>query len=346
VSGKGPRMDKKRQIATMTYVPSSAAERNRKQLVAYADSPEERRFTFYDRIEIGRFDDRRKPVAGMLLVSDPTVSTRHCVVTQTPDGRCFVRDMSRNGTRLDGRRLMPNVEVEVTAGQIISVGSQIDFLLAGDAAESTQTEMMEEWGGTVPYVEPVVITVLVGDIRDYTRLVQKADLAAVQQAVRRVFHRLEGEVVRLGGTVKEIRGDALFAFWEAGLNDNHAVEACRAALSIDRTARELACDRDVWDVPGFELVMEWALATGPATIATTGDDRPTGLSVIGAPVVLAFRIEKFANEETGRIVACSVTREKASAVFEFENLGEKHNKGFEETNEVFALIGPKRPKSS
>jgi class 3 adenylate cyclase len=337
-------MDEERQFPTMTYLPSSATERRRKQLVAYPGSPGEMRFTFYDRIEIGRFSQNRGELAGVLLVSDPTVSTRHCVVTQSADGRCFIRDMSRNGTRLDGRRLVPNVEVEVKAGQIVSVGNQVELVLEGDSVKPG-ADMMGQWGGTVPYVEPVVITVLVGDIRDYTRLVQKADLAAVQQSVRRVFHRLESEVVKLGGTVKEIRGDALFSFWEENLSDNQAVDACRAALSIDRTSRELATDTGVWDIPDFPLEMEWALATGPATIASTGDDRPTGLSVMGAPVVLAFRIEKYAGIDTGRIVACPVTRDKAAAEFEFKNLGEKQSKGFDDAGEVFALIGPKPSKS-
>ena len=81
-------------------------------------------FTFFDRIEIGRHKEGRN-TPGVLLVKDPTVSTRHCVSTQDPDGRCFVRDTSRNGTRLDGRRLSPNLKTEVKVGQILSVGKDL-----------------------------------------------------------------------------------------------------------------------------------------------------------------------------------------------------------------------------
>ncbi|MEJ2721631.1 MAG: FHA domain-containing protein, partial [bacterium] len=224
----------KRHIPAMTYLAPPAAPSEADpgwwSLVAYPGAPEERRFSFDDRIEIGRSSEKRGEAEGVLLVSDPTVSARHCVITRAADGRYFIRDMSRNGTRLDGRRLVPNVEVEIRPGQLISVGGGVEFRLEGESAGSEDTG--EEWGATTPYVEPVVITVLVGDIRDYTRLIQKADLAAVQHAVRRVFHKLEDEVVRLGGTVKEIRGDALFGFWEEGLSENPASDACRAALSI------------------------------------------------------------------------------------------------------------------
>ena len=96
-----------------------------------------------------------------------------------------------------------------------------------------------------------------------------------------------------------------------------------------------------WHIPDAPFQMDWALATGPVTIDTIGGDRPTGLSLIGAPVVLAFRIEKYANSETGPIVVCPVTRDKALGTFEFKDLGDKHCKGFDEAARIYALIGPR-----
>src|SRR5512142_2406290 len=81
-------------------------------LVAYAGTPDEMRFGFSDQLEIGR-DDGRPDATGALLIQDPAVSRRHCVLSRRPDGRCVIRDVSRNGTRVDGRRLVPNVEVEL-----------------------------------------------------------------------------------------------------------------------------------------------------------------------------------------------------------------------------------------
>jgi pSer/pThr/pTyr-binding forkhead associated (FHA) protein len=68
----------------------------------------------------------------MLLVQDPLVSRRHCVLTRSPDGRCYVRDVSLNGTRLSGRRLVPNVETEIRPGGILTVAGSHHFML--DAA--------------------------------------------------------------------------------------------------------------------------------------------------------------------------------------------------------------------
>jgi adenylate cyclase len=197
----------------------------------------------------------------------------------------------------------------------------------------------ESYAGTTDQVESRTVTVLVGDIRDYTVLVQEAPTAQLQASVSRLFARLEREVARGGGTVKEHQGDALFAFWEEGL-EPRATSACRAALALHRAAQALAADRSVWSLEDFPLTMDWALATGPVIIHSFGGNRPTGLSVIGEPVVLAFRLEKLVTNETGPIVACAETRNEAGGAFVFDSLGPRQAKGFEMPVEVFALRGP------
>jgi class 3 adenylate cyclase len=70
-----------------------------------------------------------------------------------------------------------------------------------------------------------------------------------------------------------------------------------------------------------------------------GGIQPTGLSLIGEPVVLAFRLEKFATDATGRILACPVTKGMAGHAFTFRDLGMMHAKGFDQPDHVFALEG-------
>jgi class 3 adenylate cyclase len=304
-----------------------------------AGSPREQRYTFFDRIEIRRLQPEPQP--GVVFVDDSTVSSQHCVISQSPDGHCFVRDLSRNGTRLDGRRLVPNLEVEMTVGQVLSVGKHTRFRLEGEAAggSSGSRTRTDSFAGTTEQVESRTVTVLVGDIRDYTAMVQEAPPTELQASVSRLFGRLEREVARGGGTVKEHQGDALFAFWEDSM-EPRAVAACRAALALHRLAEDLAHDRSVWSLEEYPLRMDWALTTGPVIIHSFGGNRPTGLSVVGEPVVLAFRLEKLVSDDTGPIVACLETRSEAGGSFVFDNLGPKQAKGFETPIEVFALRGP------
>jgi class 3 adenylate cyclase len=322
------------------YVPPPATDAQPRYLVGGAAGSPEGRYVFYERLEVGRAQDGRENVPGLLLVEDPTVSFRHCVVSQSPDGRCFMRDVSRNGTRLDGRRLVPNVEAELQLGQVIGVGMGHTFRLDGElSADATSVPLTH--GRTAASPGQTIATVLVGDIRDYTVLVRKAPSAELQRSVSSVFEELTNGVIQSGGTVKEYQGDAIFAFWEGALGGDQAGKACSAALALDELARRIAQDTTMWNVPGFELRMDWALATGPVVIDTFGGRVPTGLSMIGEPVVLAFRMEKFADDATGSILVCPSTKELASAEFEFRDLGLKHAKGFDQPDHVFSLIGAK-----
>ena len=309
-----------------------------KYLVANLGSSSEQRFCFYDALEVGRYETGRAEVPGHLLIDDPTVSFRHCLIAQTPNGRCTLRDVSRNGTRLDGRRLVPNVEVSVALGQSVEVAPGCSLVLLGDTTPEDTDE--EEGGRTMGAAGVTIATVLVGDIRDYTVLVRQAPAIELQRSVARLFERLTEEVTRRGGTVKEYQGDAVFAFWEGSLKGDQAAKACAAALALNRLGVALADDRGTWDVPGFPLRMEWALATGPVVIDSIGGIRQrAGLSMVGEAVVLAFRLEKFATDDTGPIVTCAMTRKMAGPAFRFRDLGEMHAKGFDRADHVFALEG-------
>jgi class 3 adenylate cyclase len=326
-------------ISTSSYSVPPATQHPAKRLVAVNGMDPSVSFTFFSRIEVGRFKEGRD-TPGLLLVKDPTVSTRHCVITQDPDGHCFVRDTSRNGTRLDGRRLSPNLKTEMKIGQVLSIGKGLEFRLEGEAPIQVSGED-EPSQGTVGVANSIPVTVLVGDIRDYTVLVQNTRSSEVQESVSRVFERLESAVVELGGTLKEFQGDAIFAFWEAGSTENHAIDACRAAIALSILVEDLAQDPSIWRVESFPLHMDWALATGLVTISGYGSQGALGLSMVGETVVLAFRIEKFADESTGPIIACPITREMASGVFEFKDLGSRKAKGFDHSHSLFSLVREK-----
>jgi class 3 adenylate cyclase len=322
-----------------SYLPPEIIEYPGKWLVTEGAAGPEDVFLFFNRVEIGRYHEKRK-LPGVLLVRDQTVSSRHCVITQEPDGRCFVRDTSRNGTRVDGRRLTPNLQTELELGQVLSIGRALSLRLDGQAPTEFYDSSAESATQGIP--ERTLVTVLVGDIRNYTNIVRMAEPQEVQGSVNRVFAELETEVQKCGGTIKEFQGDAIFAFWEKGPMGCHAGDACRAALRLKKRAAELAANPEVWRVSGHPLQMDFALATGLVTISGYGNDGALSLSMVGESVVLAFRIEKFANKKTGPIIVCPITRKIADKGFKFKDLGKHRPKGFEEEHDLYALVKEKR----
>jgi len=308
--------------------------------------PTAERYQFSTQLEIGRDEDGREATPGLLLVADACVSFRHCVVRQTPEGACFVRDLSRNGTQLDGRRLVPNAEVEFKVGQTLELARGLRFVLEGQPAKARVTAGRTKMDPTL-----TLAPVLVGDIRDYTLMVRKAPAASLQQSVSRVFEALTRSVEASGGTVKEFPGDAILAFWEGSFRGQMALAAAQAAIALDRLAKEIAGDPSIWSLEDHPLQMDWALATGQVVIEAFGETTPVGLSMVGEPVVLACRIEKLATEATGPILACHATRDMVERALrelraggaapipplEFIDLGELQAKGFDQPERVYSL---------
>jgi adenylate cyclase len=231
--------------------------------------------------------------------------------------------------------LVPNIETDLRSGQRLLVAPDVEFVIEGEAVAARE----DPTTATVAMPDSAFATLLVGDIRDYTVLVRRAPSAVLQQSVSRVFEALSTIVGEQGGTVKEYQGDALVAFWEGDVKGRQVMKACRAALALDVAVKRLAADRSIWQVDDFALGMDFALATGPVLIDSFGGSQVTGLSMVGEPIVLAFRLEKFANAERGRILACRVTRQMAGTGLRFRDLGEMIAKGFDQPDRVYALDG-------
>jgi adenylate cyclase len=314
--------------------------RRQARLIYNPDTAQEQVYPFVDQVVIGRRKSRGVDVDGRISLRDPAISGRHCVIRQAEDGRFYVRDESRNGTRVSGRRLVPNVEVEVRPGEVIQVARDHNMLLSVEVAQ-VETEYESE-GETQAIVNAhTLVTILVGDIRNYTTMSQQLSADAVYGSVGKVFSALERVVMQNVGTIKEYQGDAIFAFWEADEEQPgvHAMRACACALALDAEAQRIANDPSIWAIREFPLEMDWALTTGTVLISTMGGDRPTGLAMVGDAVNYAFRLEKLADETTGKILTDDSTERLARAVFRFRSLGERLVKGRSEAEPVFVLEG-------
>lgn len=323
----------------VSYTPNPGPAHRRMHLVPEWDAAPDRWLPFHGRLEIGRYHPSREGEVGVLMIPEARVSRRHCILTQSPSGACTIRDVSRNGTWLDGRRLVPNLETAIAPGQALSVGTEHAFRLHGNVKNPRTWD--RDRSTTLATRGLGLATVLVGDIRGYTRIVREAGAETLGQSVTRVFEALEETVLGHGGTVKEYPGDAMLAFWEQRSIHNPAAAACGAALALEARARELAADPAVWNLPDFPLEMDWALTTGPVIIRNFGGARPAGLSMVGEAVVLAFRLEKLADRITGPMLVCSLTKAMAQDRFALRELGEMQTQGFDEPVEVFALLGPR-----
>ena len=310
--------------------------------------PTEEVFPFTEQIVIGRKRPSALVAEGYVRIRDPAVSGRHCVVRQADDGRFFVRDESRNGTRLDNKRLLPNVESELRDGTFIEVGQKkIRLTLKVETdVQSLPDEDAEDESTYALVNTETEVTVLVGDITGYTTINQRFKSSDVYESVGRVFAELVRVITEHGGAIKEYQGDAIFAYWERDEADPswHSRQACHAALALCDRVNELAKDSSIWslDTP---LEMDWALTTGNVLISVIGGDRPVGLAMVGDAVNYAFRLEKLAGEDNGKVLICKTTRETVDDHFRLRDIGAHRVKGREKEESVFSLEKALVPKS-
>lgn len=300
---------------------------------------QESRYRFYDRIQLARFrtGNAEKP-SGVLFIKDRTISSKHCEIGLGPDGLFYIRDVSRNGTRLDDRRLEPNIEQPIHTGQKIRIGLQPDFYIT---IASEQSVVIEDTSSTQNSQALSMATVLVGTIENYTGIGAKDVSPTLQQSISRVFSKLQLGIMQRGGTVKDHRSDALVGFWDDAINgENYIGHACHAALELEKVSQELSQDKTVWLMDEMPLVVNWSLTTGPVKIQSHGELQSTSLNVIGESLSLAMQLQRFAGSYTGSIIACPATEALAPKEYAFRALGARELDGKAEPQEIYCLTGP------
>jgi len=84
--------------------------------------------------------------------------------------------------------------------------------------------------------ERKLVTVLFADVANYTSLSEKLDPEEVHQIMDGCFRILMDEIHRYEGTINQFTGDGVMALFGAPVaHEDHALRACHAALSIQKT---------------------------------------------------------------------------------------------------------------
>jgi class 3 adenylate cyclase len=308
-------------------------------ITVYPDSPE----SFTVEIPEGKvLPIGRKPSPEShekLVLALPEVSANHAELYADAGGWSIQDTGSTNGTRLNGEMLTPGRKYPLQSGDRIRI-AQVDLLVTLPEGTPVRQVITEEH--TFMRISLFNATILVGDIRGFSTLMEEfaTQPEVVMQAAHRVFQALNKEIFANHGVVEKIAGDAVMAYWQddAGHTNAHAIQACHAALGLQRlVTKELCRDRSVWPFGNHPLYLDMALATGAAAAGTLGM-RESSPAVLGDMANLAFRLEKLVSEERpGDIVVDGSTYMLAKDHFVFEALGEFSVKGRQRPVEVYRL---------
>jgi class 3 adenylate cyclase len=135
-----------------------------------------------------------------------------------------------------------------------------------------------------------VVTVLMSDLRGYTRFAESGDPALVMDVLNGFLGRMTDIVIAHGGTINEFIGDAIFAVFGAPLpHADHAERAAVCALAMQRAMAEINREHAARGRPQFEMGI--GVNTGEAVVGNIGSEQRAKYAVVGSAVNVAARVE-------------------------------------------------------
>jgi adenylate cyclase len=294
------------------------------------------RIEIIDRVFIGRLcrgiDETRR-----ILLRDQMVSRDHAEIVFN-DSRLKIKDISKNGTWINGVRIAAGSSEYLVNGDIIRVGETSILVRYAGCLPSGHDDSRSVLSTDVTPRE-LTVTNLVADVRGFTGISQMEKSYQVYALMKEIFKRFSVIVNEHRGTIKDYVGDAIYAFWEHGASPSgeQAMLACKNALA---QAEAVECIRDElrYMNPAAErLQMGWGITTGQVTMSHYGS-RASDLALVGDCTNLAFRLSGMANKELDKkIIICANTANLLRGSLEAEDLGAVPVRGRNGEIHVFGL---------
>ncbi|HEV7277969.1 MAG TPA: adenylate/guanylate cyclase domain-containing protein [Devosiaceae bacterium] len=187
------------------------------------------------------------------------------------------------------------------------------------------------------------VTVLFTDVRDFTPLSERLAPQEIVSVLNTLFGALGARIVEQLGTIDKFMGDSIMAFWNAPVDvDDHARRACRAALGMRATLRELNAG-NAFGLRGRaphpeQLVCGVGIASGAALAGNMGLETRFDYSVVGDTVNVASRVEGACKDVGYDIVVVEATR-AAAPDYAYLEAGSIRLKGKSRREPIHVLVG-------
>jgi class 3 adenylate cyclase/tetratricopeptide (TPR) repeat protein len=203
----------------------------------------------------------------------------------------------------------------------------------GPAASSQEPdEELAAWERHPGERKPV--TMLFADITGSTALTEKLDAEETHDLLYGAAQRMCAAVDANRGTVCRFMGDGVMAMFGAPIaSEQHAVDACEAALEMQRAVHEYGSEVEAGYGAGLQIRV--GLHSGEVVVLTVGEGDKAEYDASGPTVPIAARMEQAA--QPGEVYLTAATQSLAAPRIEAEALEAVAVKGISEPVPVFAL---------
>ena len=236
-------------------------------------------------------------------------------------------DLEKIGVKLGHRKKLLKAIAALPGGQPPAAASG-----AATARAHESDESLAAWERHPGERKPV--TTLFADITGSTALTEHLDAEESHDLLYGATQRMCEAVENNRGTVCRFMGDGVMAMFGAPIaSEQHAVDACEAALEMQRAIGEYASSIETHHGSGLQIRV--GLHSGEVVVLTVGEGDKVEYDASGPVVPIAARMEQAAQPE--KIYLTAATRALAAHRIETETLEAVSVKGITEPVPVFAL---------
>ena len=181
-----------------------------------------------------------------------------------------------------------------------------------------------------------IVTALIADVVGSTAIGERLGPERSKLLIDEVMRLMAEQVRRYDGTVAQLVGDEMLAFFGAPVShEDDSERAVRAALAIQRAVQSYA--QEVQDAYGIELAVRIGINTGPVVVGLEADGDGDPWNALGDTVNVAARLQNIAPE--GGIVVGPTTERQIEDCFEVEELDAPELKGVSKKLKVYKVVG-------
>jgi class 3 adenylate cyclase len=182
------------------------------------------------------------------------------------------------------------------------------------------------------------VTALFADVVGSTTLAESMDPEDWTVMINEAFDLMSRAVFRYEGTIAQLQGDAMLAFFGAPVaHEDDPERAIFAALDMLEATEEFA--RQLKTTHGIDFRIRAGINTGPVMVGNVGSDLRFEYTALGDAVNVAARMQTAAQPNT--VVITEMTRRLTGDTFDLDDLGDIDVKGKTERIHAFRVLGRK-----
>ncbi|MDQ3094775.1 MAG: response regulator [Actinomycetota bacterium] len=160
------------------------------------------------------------------------------------------------------------------------------------------------------------VSTLFADVRGYTAMAAEHEPEQALDLLNRYLTVASDAVESYGGTVADLLGDGVFAFFGAPvMHSNDSERAVRAALELQSQVMLL----EIPTMPGVRLQTGVGITTGEVIAGNIGSERRMHYAVVGDPVNVAARLQAAAGP--GQVLVDDATHDAVRDLVISQDLG-------------------------